>query len=89
MASTTCPLHPTVALAPLPRSRETCDACRRAGAVAVVGCRFCGYGVCKWCNIGGHALFERIARAEAALAEARAEVVAVKARVDGDVFVWV
>ncbi len=34
-------------------------------------------------------MFERIAQVETALAELRVEVVAVKARVDGDVFVWV
>ena len=89
MASATCPSHPTVTLSPLPRSRETCDACKRASAVAVLGCRFCGYSVCRWCSVGGHGLFERIAQVETALAELRAEVVAVKARVDGDVFVWV
>ncbi len=82
-------MHDHVVLTPLPRSREPCDGCRCAGAVAVVGCRFCGYGLCRWCNVGGHRLFELIARAETALAELRAEVVAVKARIDGDVFVWV
>jgi hypothetical protein len=39
--------------------------------------------------VGGQRLFGLVAQAEAALAELRAEVVAVKARIDGDVFVWV
>jgi len=55
----------------------------------VIGCTLCGYGVCKWCYVGGHRLFERIAHAETALAALRMEVAVVKARVDGDVFVWV
>ncbi len=54
-----------------------------------MGCPACGYGVCKWCCVGGDRLVAQVARAEAALAELRAEVVRVKAGVDGDVFLWV
>ena len=57
--------------------------------MAVVGCRRCAYGVCKWCYIGGHSLFELVAQAEATLSRVRTEIAVVKARVDGDVFVWV
>lgn len=83
-----CPFHRR-ALAPLPCSREPCERCRCAGSIAVLGCPQCGFAVCRWCFVGGHGLFETIARAEAALAELRVEVARLKAGVDGDVFVWV
>jgi hypothetical protein len=87
--SACCPFHPTGALVPLPCSREPCDGCGCAGSVAVTGCRVCGYGVCRWCNVAGSRLFESLMKAEAALADLRCEIAAVKAKIDGDVFVWV
>ena len=57
--------------------------------MAVVGCSMCAYRVCRWCHIGGHSLFEAVAQAENALSLVRQEIAVVKARVDGDVFVWV
>ena len=83
-----CPNHSTT-LSPLPKSRDLCNHCSCVGSIAVVGCEACGYGVCKWCNVGGHRLFERLAHAETVLVGLRLEIAAVKARVDGDVFVWV
>ena len=83
-----CPTH-RVTLTPLQRSGEYCHHCNCPGSTAVVGCVLCEYSVCKWCYIGGHSLFQIVAEAEAALCKVRAEIAVVKARVDGDVFMWV
>ena len=83
-----CPLH-QISLTPLPETRNRCDSCNCVGSTAVLGCRECRYAVCKWCCVGGHRLFELVAQAETSLMKLRNEIAVVKARVDGDVFVWV
>ena len=87
-ATCQCPFH-RLTFTPLPHPRGSCEQCRCPGSTAVLECPACGYGVCKWCCVGGDRLVALVARAEAAMAELREEVMRVKAGVDGDVFMWV
>jgi hypothetical protein len=89
-----CPIH-RIPLARIVRdvvgSSACCDSCAGTGAAIVLGCpqAACGYGVCKWCYIGGRRLFVLAAQLGSEVEELREEIARVKARVDGDLFIWV
>lgn len=92
-AHLSCPIH-RIPLTRLVRDvgpSACCDSCAGTCAAIVLGCpqAACGYGVCKWCFIGGRRLFVLAAQLGSEVEELREEIARVKARVDGDLFIWV